>query len=124
MRLAGGGHTGSTRPTPATAAVPRTLAPSASSRGAKAAIPKRPGATASTPPETPLLAVARPAKTRIVVNQANDAVGYLIPQRQWDVEAPRAYEEGGQYGEQNSLGHTAAAEVVDAVIAAYDLAAR
>ena len=74
--------------------------------------------------ETPLLAVARPAKTRIVVNQANDAVGYLIPQRQWDVEAPRAYEEGGQYGEQNSLGHTAAAEVVDAVIAAYDLAAR
>lgn len=38
--------------------------------------------------------------------------------------APRAYEEGGQYGEQNSLGHTAAAEVVDAVIAAYDLAAR
>jgi hypothetical protein len=74
--------------------------------------------------ETPLMAVSRPAKTRIVVNQANDAVGYLIPQRQWDVEAPRAYEENGQYGEQNSLGHTAAAEVIDAVLAVYALVAR
>jgi hypothetical protein len=69
--------------------------------------------------EVPLRSAPRPARTRIVVNQANDAVGYLIPHTQWDTEAPRAY--GGQYGEQNSLGPTAAGEVVSAVHRLYDL---
>jgi hypothetical protein len=69
--------------------------------------------------EVPLLSVPRSAKTRIVVNQANDAVGYLIPHTQWDTEAPRAY--GGQYGEQNSLGPTAAGEVVSGVHRLYGL---
>jgi hypothetical protein len=73
------------------------------------------------PQEVPLLSVPRPATTRIVVNQANDAIGYLIPHRQWDVAAPRAYEPGGQYGEQNSLGPTAAGEVVSAIHRLYDL---
>jgi hypothetical protein len=69
--------------------------------------------------EVPLLSVTRPATTRIVVNQANDATGYLIPLTQWDTESPRAY--GGQYGEQNSLGPTAAGEVVSGVHRLYDL---
>ncbi len=71
--------------------------------------------------ETPLLAVERPATTRIVVNQANDAVGYLIPHTQWDTERPYAYDPTGQYGEQNSLGPTAAGEVVGAVRRLYEL---
>lgn len=42
--------------------------------------------------------------TRIVVNQANDAIGYIIPKSQWDRLPPRAYVQTGQYGEGVSLG--------------------
>lgn len=40
----------------------------------------------------------------VVINQANDAIGYLIPRPQFDREEPRAYKPNGQYGEQNSIG--------------------
>ncbi len=73
------------------------------------------------PLETSPLLTARPATTRIVLNQGNDAVGYLIPHRQWDTEPPFAYDPEGQYGEQNSLGPTAAGEVLDAVQRLYEL---
>jgi hypothetical protein len=53
----------------------------------------------------------------VVINNANDALGYIIPAAQWDEISPFAYvEEGGksQYGEENSLGHAMASFVTDA----------
>lgn len=64
-------------------------------------------------------------QTKIVLNNANDAVGYIIPEAQFDMVAPYAYDpESGQYGEQNSLGHNAGPEVVDAVASLYSLTPR
>ncbi len=53
--------------------------------------------------------------TRIVVNQANDAIGYIIPQSQWDRLPPRAYVQTGQYGEGVSLGSHVEHDVHEAV---------
>jgi hypothetical protein len=79
------------------------------------------------PFETPVSTlVARPGLlTKIVLNNANDAVGYIIPEAQFDMVAPYAYDpDSGQYGEQNSLGHHAGPEVVDAIAALYALTPR
>ena len=43
-------------------------------------------------------------RMRMIVGIANDEIGYIIPKSQWDEKAPRAYEPGGQYGEENSCG--------------------
>jgi hypothetical protein len=44
-----------------------------------------------------------------MVNNANDALGYMIPQPQWDAAPPYAYgEPEGQYGEGNSTGYLTA----------------
>ncbi|MEC9465396.1 MAG: hypothetical protein VX834_06410 [Myxococcota bacterium] len=65
--------------------------------------------------EPALSSLLREDAIRIVVNQANDSLGYIIPQAQFDVEAPHAYEEDGQYGEENSLGYKAGPELFEAV---------
>lgn len=46
-----------------------------------------------------------PSKKWLLVGLANDEIGYIIPQRQWDSVAPYAYgRTKGQYGEINSCG--------------------
>lgn len=61
------------------------------------------------PREPPLASHLPKDRTRIVINNANDAVGYILPKPQWDVKIPRAYKPDGQYGEENSLGEDTAA---------------
>jgi len=58
-------------------------------------------------PETPLQAVLPPGVMPVIVNNANDALGYILPLTQFDEVPPFAYgeEEEAQYGEQNSLGN-------------------
>lgn len=58
--------------------------------------------------------------TPVVMNQANDAIGYIIPETQWDRLPPRAYVEEGQYGEGVSLGSHVARELFDAVTELYE----
>jgi hypothetical protein len=56
-------------------------------------------------PLEPTVASLMPGKQWLLVGLANDEIGYIIPKRQWDKEAPYAYgKEGGQYGEVNSCG--------------------
>ena len=69
--------------------------------------------------EAPLLAVMPAAPFRAILNNANDAIGYIIPKPQFDRAAPRAYKPNGQYGEENSLGYDAARLLLDAVRAMY-----
>lgn len=65
--------------------------------------------------DAPLATFLAPSPFRTVLNQANDALGYIIPKTQYDVERPRAYEPDGQYGEQNSLGPDTAPLLHEAV---------
>jgi len=45
------------------------------------------------------------SKHRMIVGLANDEIGYILPKRQWDVQAPFCYgRKKAQYGEENSLG--------------------
>ena len=46
-----------------------------------------------------------PGKLNLMVNLANDAIGYIIPKSEWDEEAPWIYGEDDEtYGEVVSLG--------------------
>lgn len=72
-------------------------------------------------PEAPILPVLMSAlpdgRVPLIINNANDAIGYIIPKPQWDEKAPYAYVEegeGAQYGEENSLGYDTAPRVVEA----------
>lgn len=52
----------------------------------------------------------------VIINNANDAIGYVIPPSQWDERAPFAYVDEGddaQYGEENSIGAGTAQTVAD-----------
>jgi hypothetical protein len=69
------------------------------------------------PAETPVMATMRQVSFPVVINNANDAIGYIIPKPQYDVTDPRAYKEDGQYGEQNSLGADTAPAVTEAAAA-------
>ena len=41
----------------------------------------------------------------LMLGLANDAIGYIVPKRQWDVVPPFAYgRNSAQYGEVNSMG--------------------
>lgn len=71
--------------------------------------------------ETPLETFLRDDAYRIVVNQGNDSLGYIIPKTQFDVLRPRAYGEEGQYGEDNSLGEEAAPDLLENVIRLFEL---
>jgi hypothetical protein len=76
------------------------------------------------PLETPLMVTMREASDApmmAIINNANDALGYIIPKPQFDFTGERAYEEDGQYGEQNSLGEDAAPTVTEAVAELYAL---
>ncbi|MFW5741177.1 MAG: hypothetical protein ACOC1F_12505, partial [Myxococcota bacterium] len=59
------------------------------------------------PFETPIQSMLPDDSIPVIINNANDATGYIIPYAQWDEVAPYAYVEegeGAQYGEENSLG--------------------
>ncbi len=64
-------------------------------------------------PETPLMALLPGGVVPVVINNANDALGYILPKTQWDQNKPFAYgeTESPQYGEQNSLGADTAARI-------------
>jgi hypothetical protein len=71
------------------------------------------GHDADPPPEVdypeasmePAVAALLPSAKWLLMGLANDEIGYLIPQRQWDVRPPYAYDASApQYGEINSCG--------------------
>jgi len=54
-------------------------------------------------------------KKWMLLGLANDEIGYIIPRRQWDRDAPYAYgRETGQYGEINSCGPEVAPIIMQA----------
>ena len=58
-----------------------------------------------TPQEVPHLRSQFPDKLNLMVNLANDAIGYIIPKSEWDEDAPWIYGESEEtYGEVVSLG--------------------
>jgi len=60
---------------------------------------------AITPQEVPHLRSQFPDKLNLMVNLANDAIGYIIPKSEWDEDAPWIYGENQEtYGEVVSLG--------------------
>ncbi|MCC7074870.1 MAG: hypothetical protein IT383_26405 [Deltaproteobacteria bacterium] len=69
----------------------------------------------SAEPEPAFSGLVRAAPVSVVLNNANDALGYVIPAPQWDVDEPFAYDPEGQYGEQNSLGSGTAPALVEAL---------
>ena len=73
------------------------------------------------PTEVSLISTLRHDAYKLVVNQGNDSIGYIIPKAQYDVVRPRAYEEDGQYGEDNSVGEDAAPWVLDGVYKMFEL---
>lgn len=65
----------------------------------------------------PNIADTLPGERMLVFGLANDAIGYLVPQRQWDVEPPFCYgRSSAQYGERNSLGPRTATFVMQALV--------
>lgn len=58
-------------------------------------------------PETPIQAILPAGSTKMIINCANDFLGYIIPKTQWDSTAPWTYG-GEQYGEENSSGNNTA----------------
>lgn len=53
--------------------------------------------------------------TSVLINQANDAVGYIVPRSQWDRLPPHTYGDDAQYGEGVSLGSHVAGALREAV---------
>jgi hypothetical protein len=70
--------------------------------------------TANLPPLSGVLPAS--ATMKISINNANDALGYIIPKPQWDTKPPYAYgrKDSPQYGEENSVGYDIAPTVIDA----------
>jgi hypothetical protein len=61
------------------------------------------------PVEVPPLRDALSGRVNLMVNLANDAIGYIIPKSEWDNEAPWIYGETEEtYGEIVSLGEETA----------------
>lgn len=57
------------------------------------------------PVEVPPLRAQMRGKVNMIVNLANDEIGYIIPRTQWDTKPPYAYGRSKpQYGEENSGG--------------------
>ena len=53
----------------------------------------------------------------MMVNLANDSIGYIIPKSEWDNEAPWIYGETEEtYGEVVSLGPSTAPEIHENII--------
>ena len=69
------------------------------------------------PQEIPPLRSQLPGKVNLMVNLANDAIGYIIPKSEWDNSAPWIYgEEEETYGEVVSLGSETAPAIHSAVV--------
>jgi hypothetical protein len=67
------------------------------------------------PIDPPLSSLLSRGSIPAIINQGNDALGYIIPKSQWDVDPPRAYKADGQYGEINSNGADTAPNIFIAV---------
>lgn len=57
--------------------------------------------------ETPIQSMLPQGSVKMIINNANDFLGYIIPLPQWDLVAPWTYGDQ-QYGEENSSGHETA----------------
>ena len=69
------------------------------------------------PQEVPHLRGQLPGKLNLMVNLANDAIGYIIPKSEWDKDAPWIYDESEEtYGEVVSLGPNTAPIIHQTVI--------
>ena len=69
------------------------------------------------PQEVPPLRGQLPGKLNLMVNLANDAIGYIIPKSEWDKDAPWIYDEAEEtYGEVVSLGPNTAPIIHQTVI--------
>ena len=69
------------------------------------------------PQEIPPLRNLLPGKVNLMVNLANDAIGYIIPKSEWDNSAPWIYREDEEtYGEVVSLGSETAPAIHRAVV--------
>lgn len=65
--------------------------------------------------EKPVMQIL-PGDRTLLVGLANDEIGYILPKRQWDVEAPFCYNRTtAQYGEVNSVGPETARLVTEAL---------
>jgi hypothetical protein len=54
------------------------------------------------------------SELKLVIGLANDEIGYVLPRSQWDAKAPFAYgRQDDQYGEDNSVGPSAAARLAE-----------
>jgi hypothetical protein len=72
---------------------------------------------AMAPQEVPSLRSQLPGRVNLMVNLANDAIGYIIPKSEWDNAAPWVYgEEDETYGEVVSLGPNTAPAIHRAII--------
>lgn len=71
--------------------------------------------------ETPLMALVPEGRLPVLLNNANDALGYILPKAQFDALPPFAYEPDGQYGEDNSLGPEAGPTMTRAMADVYSL---
>lgn len=80
--------------------------------------PADPGADfVDAPLEQPVVKIL-PGEKVLILGLANDAVGYIVPKRQWDVAPPYAYGlKSPQYGERNSLGPDTARWISEALAA-------
>lgn len=72
----------------------------------------------------PLAGMLPKGRTHIVINNANDALGYIIPRPQWDKSSPYAYGKttSPQYGEENSIGHAMSETLYDGFLRLYPAA--
>jgi hypothetical protein len=69
------------------------------------------------PQEVPHLRSQLPGKLNLMVNLANDAIGYIIPKSEWDNAPPWIYDENDEtYGEVVSLGPNTAPIIHQTVI--------
>ncbi len=69
------------------------------------------------PQEIPPLRSLLPGKVNLMVNLANDAIGYIIPKSEWDNSAPWIYREDEEtYGEVVSLGSETAPAIHSAIV--------
>jgi hypothetical protein len=58
--------------------------------------------------ETPIQSFLPKDSIKMIVNNANDELGYIIPMPQWDALPPYDYgDNDDEYGEENSTGHSA-----------------
>ena len=69
------------------------------------------------PQEVPHLRSQLPGKLNLMVNLANDAIGYIIPKSEWDDNSPWIYNESEEtYGEVVSLGPNTAPTIHQTII--------